>query len=553
MNVKVSEDSSFFKNQHEILKRINLYSHNRFLERADDAIFWNICSSRVVHFAKNLDLDTKHLQPYGVGDTNFWQAWILRMRFYKFCQDNQLAITLNDLAKLLAKYGSAVWKKVKKDGKVTTEEANLVNLFFDQTSKDMKLSDATIEMHELNLTALKDKEDVWTYTEGGIKEVIKKEKKLHKGSVKAEITEYWGFDEDEDSDTFGEYIHQFSYGQGDGEIILFKEEADKEKDYPYFDFHIGEYEGIWLRIGVYERLFQLQERMNTLVNQNAQATEIASLLLMKTDSAVIDGNVLTQAENGQIIPDKNLEQIAIQNPGLANFIQEFNLIQAQADELCLTPQVLTGQDMPTGVPFRGIATYNNNAKEAFTPIRQRIGEKLSHILLNDIFPSLVKDWNFGGIIEIAGDESDIMLYDLSFKQAIKNAYAVDQLLSHGRVVSYDELMAVEAAYDQNPVKDRKLTIPKGYFNFEYGIRLNVTGEQVDKAAKNDASFNALQMIQQNPAIANIPLFKQYCEENGLQYWKLSPAQMQSVQNGATRGAAPMMDKPQRDKLMSEVK
>lgn len=67
---------NFYFNHENTIKRINLYLNSRFMERTD-GIFWNISSQRVSHFAKNLDLDTKDLMPYGIGETNYAQAWVL--------------------------------------------------------------------------------------------------------------------------------------------------------------------------------------------------------------------------------------------------------------------------------------------------------------------------------------------------------------------------------------------------------------------------------------------------------------------------------------------
>ena len=61
-------------------------------------------------------------------------------------------------------------------------------------------------------------------------------------------------------------------------------------------------------------------------------------------------------------------------------------------------------------------------------------------------------------------------------------------------------------------------------------------------------FNALQMIQYNPAINNIPLFKQYCENNGISWWKLTAEEVAQVAQQA--GAVPQQ--PKEDKLMSMV-
>ena len=156
--------------------------------------------------------------------------------------------------------------------------------------------------------------------------------------------------------------------------------------------------------GVVERLFKLQERVNQLVNQNAQVSEIASLLLLKSGSPDMVGNVLEQAINGQIIPDETLEQIGISNTGLNNFLAELQLIENQADKLCFTPDIIQGKASPSNSTFRGIAVENANAVDAFREIKQNLLEKIADILMEYVFPETVKNWNHEDIIGMAEDD-----------------------------------------------------------------------------------------------------------------------------------------------------
>jgi hypothetical protein len=57
---------------------------------------------------------------------------------------------------------------------------------------------------------------------------------------------------------------------------------------------------------------------------------------------------------------------------------------------------------------------------------------------------------------------------------------------------------------------------------------------------------------QNPAILNIPLFKQYLENNGIPYWKLRPEEVQEIVQGANAMGGAQTANPQGDKLMNMV-
>lgn len=523
-------------NQRETIKRINAYINDKYLER-DDGIFWNISNSRITHFAKLLGVDTKDFLPYADGVYNMFQSWALRKKARLWFKESDFYQTLNDLAEGQSTYGSIVWKKYKEKGKVELEECDLANLYFDQTAKCLDDVDL-VELHTLNPQQLWEKKYVWD--SANVEKVLDVwgEKK-----DKYEIWEFWGYFMEDDEPV---YKHTIGSGYGADEIILFTEDANKEKDFPYYDFHLGRYRGRWLRVGVVERLFKLQERINQLVNQNAQATEIASLLLLRSESPDSVGNVLEQAINGQIIPDGTLQQIGITNTGLQSFIQEVQMIEAQADRICLTPEIIQGGNSPSGTPFRSLAVVNSAAQSAFTAYKQNLGEKVASILVTDIFPLLVKDWNKGSIIELAEDDEDIEMYDKAMINWMKKEY----LLSTGPITPEVEQQIVMEF--ENNIKEvgRKIELEKNFFDFKYGIKMMPTDETIDKTAMNDAMFNALQMTGVNPAMTNIPLFKQYLENNGISWWKLTPKQIEQIQQSATGQILPEPKQP--DQLLAQA-
>jgi hypothetical protein len=520
-------------NQRDILRRINFYINNRFLERDDDAIFWNLSNHRITHFGKLISPDTKDFLPYGLGELNFFQAWALRKKVREWFDNERFYKTLNDLAEGVATYGSSVWKKYKENGKTKISECKLDNLYFDQTISDIKDADGIVEKHKLNKKQLLDKEEVWD----NVGEAIEKGKE----GDEYEVWEFYGYDYSEDEPT---YKHIIGYEYGAEYIKLWEEETDKE-DCPYEDFHLGRYRGRWLRIGVVERLFKLQERVNKLVNQNAQYTEIATLLLLKSSNPDMTGNVLEQAVNGQILGDETLEQIGISNTGLNQFINELQLIEAQADKICLTPEIIQGESSPANTTFRGIAVVNAGAVNAFKNYRQDIFEKIADILLEDIFPTVVRGWNTEQLIEMAEDEADAEEYD----KAIKRRVDIDYILNGGVLTPEISGQILAKMEEQVKQKGRRVKIPKGFFNFKFGFKMMPTDESVDKSAKNDAYFNALQMTGANPAITQVPGFRQYLEDNGISPWKLSPKQVEQIQQQQNRQ---MPEQRQPDKLLAQA-
>ncbi len=537
----------------ETVRRINLYINNEFLNCPDDdAIFWNLSTPRIPLYAKNIDMDSKDFYPKGEGENNFYQAWILKIKFQQWARDNNFDITLNDLSEGIATYGSSIWKKTKIDGKTTIVEDDLRNLYFDYSVKDLKDS-PIVQLHYKTEGEMRRMEG-WDNIDDAIEKAeVKKDssenpKQQTYQNQKREIWERWGDYKENDDDT-PKYMHYIGVGQGDMEVILFQEEADI-KDFPYYDFHNGKYRGRWMRTGVVESLFKLQERVNTLVNQNAQTTEISSLLLMRSTDTDTNANVLTQAQNGQIIDSADLQQIGIDNRGLGAFLQEMAMIENHADKLAYTPGVVSGETPPSGTPFRAVAVASNQAKSTFRYIRERLGDKVADILLKDIMPGEVKGWNKGDVIEISGDDEDVQLYDEARLKVELNSW-LEERYRNGNKPTLEDINAFELTTKkaiENSV--RSVKFPKGFFDFKYGFKYNPVGTKADRAQQNEAMINALNMVLANPAIQNIPLFKQLLENNNITPYKVTPEMTQQPlpQQG---GGAPAKIQPE-DKLSSMV-
>ncbi len=539
--------------QQDTIRRINLYINDKFLNCPDDtAIFWNLSTPRIPLYAKNIDMDSKDFMPEGVGSNNFYQAWILKVRFYKWARDNMFDITLNDLSEGIATYGSSIWKKVKVKGKVTIKEDDLRNLYFDYSVENV-IDSPMVQLHYLTDAQILANKG-WENKEEAIKKGIKKKDgdNTHKTqdiqNEKIEVWERWGeYKENIEDDP--KYMHYIGTGTGDTEVILFKERATLEM-FPYYDFHNGKYRGRWMRVGVVESLFKLQERCNTLVNQNAATTEISSLLLLRSTDTDTNANVLTQAQSGMIIDSQDLQQIGLDNRGLSAFIAEMQMIEAQADKLAFTPGVVSGDTPPSGTPFRSVAVVVNQAKSTFRYIRERMGDKIADLLLKDIMPGEVKGWNKGDTVKIAGDDNDIALYDDARTKVEVNNWLEDQY-NRGDNPTLEEVAQFEAKTRlELENSDRAIKTPKGFFDFEYGFKYNPVGTKADKAQQNEAMINALNMTLANPAIQDIPLFKQLLENNNVSPYKVTPKQMEALQQ-PQGGKAPAVIKKE-DKLSSLV-
>jgi hypothetical protein len=508
-------------NHRDTINRIYFYKNDEFVECSDpDAIFWNVVKPYIAHGSKNIDLDPKDFRAIGQGKANHVQSWILGIRFKKWADENNLSVKIDDLTQLVYEFGSFVWKLVEDEDDTDIEPCDLRNLYFDPTVDSVRDTDI-VELHYLTEQEIYDKYD-------NAKELIRVANcEQNEGSFeKYEIWEYTGYlGEDE---TKKKYRHVIGAGYGADAVIAFEEDIEKE-DNKYFDFHLDKYSGSWLRKGAYQTNFVIQERANTLVNENAASSAIASLLLLRSNDPNTKGNVLRGAISGQIITSADLQQIGIDNRSAGVLLNELDRIEAQVRKNLMLPDVATGDQLPSGTTFRGQALMSNASKSAFKQMRNRIAEPLKDIISEYILPSLVKDWNREELLDLAGDDEGVAMYD----EAVKNIRQRDFKDMNPQMQMTPELtQALDGDTEAEIEKPgRKVEIGKKFFNFDYGFTIDPTGETYDLAAQNDAIIQALTLAIQAPAIVDTTAFTQLLENNGLSAFKLKPDQKQEMMAG----------------------
>jgi len=226
-----------------------------------------------------------------------------------------------------------------------------------------------------------------------------------------------------------------------------------------------------------------------------------------------------------------------------------NMINQQADKLCLTPEIVQGEASPINTTFRGIAVVNAGAVTAFKNFRQDFFEKVADFLLKDIFPPLMKKWSRELMIEMAEDAEDVEAYDKAVLEWLKK----ESMLNGELVTPELEQELLKKVQDGISSIGRRVEQADDFFNFKWGFKMMATDESVDKSAQNDAYFNALQMIGANPTLSEIPLFKQYLENNGISPHKITPVQKQELQQVAQNGGGSMPEPKQPDQLLAGAK
>lgn len=544
--VQLTEGGSY--SQKDTINRVIKYTRSQFLnDNGSDAIFRNISNQRIPLYAKSIDMDSKDFYVFGVGKTNWYQAWVLNVRFKKWVRENRFSLTLDEASTGIATFGSSVWKKFKdNDNQTKLEEADLRNLYFDPTVKNI-VDSPVVELHYMTETQIRnkwsDKADdiIAKATEARDDDGNTSETEDHK----YQIWERHGQFTNKNSKT--SYMWHIGSGEGDMEVDIFNAELtldknNQPKNFPYFDFHGERVKGRWLGLGIVERLFSLQEEMNTIVNQNAEASNIASLLLFRTADPNIAGNILHEARSGQILNSEDLQQLSLDNRFINEYLNQVKRINQEADALCYIQESISGETPPSGVPFRSVAMASRGAVSTFDYIKTHIGEKMGYILQEQVMPDLVKGFNREDAVEISEDELDIAAFDKA--QVDKAVLSYKKTRAKMKMVAWEEdINEIKIDMLQNAQSNRRLEKHgKKFFNFEYGVTMTPTSESLDKETKNSALDGILSTMAATPALVDTVPFKQKVALNGLPPFILTPDQKEGMQQ--SRKATPIPEAPQ---------
>lgn len=539
-NVQLTSGGAF--NMYKKLQKIVNYTNSQYNTLSDpSALFYNISNQRIPLYAKSIDVNTKDFYVSSVGDTSWFKQWAINTRYRKWAREDGFAMILNETSDSVSTFGSSVWKKVKRGGDTTLEEVDLQNLYFDPTVRNI-IDTPVVELHYLTESQILSK-----YPERGEEAILKaKEARDEEGNTsETETKKYQVWERHGDFE--GAYMHFIGAGSGDSEVILFEEELTISKKtnlpekFPYYDFHGERRKGIWLGLGVVERLMPLQRQVNKFVNQDDEASEIASLLLFRTEDLNNSGNITEQLSSGDIINSADMQQLPISNREFSQFIAKLREYEQKADKLCYIQESISGERPPSGVPFRSLAMASRGAVSTFDYIKQGIVEKMGNILMKEIFPELVAKFNKEDVLDIDENDSNILLYEDMVVDEAKKAYR-KQRVKNGLVIWEEDLAKIEARVRKDLLHNKKRKIGKGFFNFEYSIIMNPSNENMDKNERNATYDAAINQVIAAPAVSNIPLFRDKLLLNNIAPHRITPEQQQAMEK--TSGKVPNPEAPQ---------
>lgn len=418
-------------------------------------------------------------------------------------RENGIDTEINESIEEGSSWGNVVWKKIKNG----FERMDLNNLYvINQKAKSLNKS-VVIEKHMMTQAGLREKIGVWKNVETVIenlpnKFIYKDDYNEINSTPVYEVYERNGeisekkFNEATGKSGGSEKVYFLAKlivsgldaSLVDGKYTLYAEKMD---EMPYKEYHRGRYTGRWFRQGLYEILFDIQTRANEIGNQIARGLEWSSKTIFRSSDVKIANNILTDLKNGDIIKSTDLQQVPVKMQGLDQLIADWNRLLEHADKLSNSYEVVMGDTMPSGTPFRLGSLLNTNARKMYDYIQQKLGLTIEDIFQEWILPDLIKNLKTKDVIRLTNDEK----YLQRWYQLLVDSWYLKNLPSlppHSteQGMALKQFKVQEISSDQEAI----INLEKGLFDdYKPRMRVVITGENVKLASDLETLSTFIQL------------------------------------------------------------
>ena len=558
----------YFYNQMQTVSRIDNYLHSRFESGPVDddgwpKPFYNIVRKPCAVASKEIDLDTKDIiiRPEN-GD--YETADIMAAEFKQWMKDEGFAADLNEYADLCPAYGSVVVKKVR-------ESLHTVNLkMLSLSNVQAKTLDNTniIETHTYAREEFISEAKKLGWDDAKVTKVLAAYDKANK--VDITVDERYGWVKESELTANGKetmMVYSMCIAAGtdvteeidspDGKakiveergVVLKHEKIDK---HPYREWHWSRMAGRWLGVGFTEMLFDAQVRQNEIAYYKAKALQWIGVHLFASDDDTVTKNLMNDLKNGDVVrlvKNGQLTEIQMQERNLSYYGSEETRWDKNAADQTFTPEIITGEGLPSGTPARSAIISDQNVKRYYDRKREDFGIWIRDIIIDEILPRFEKDRDSDHVFSFSGTGTDRDAIERRVFNARMVALFQDYITQKGRIPSRAEwrraMLSERQKLANSPTID--IDIPAGaYKNLKKRLDVVITKENEDTDSKLAGRQAVLKVLATNPNLASNPatrsIFLELANLMGVKALSMpSPAEILSTATPATipgAGAAP---------------
>jgi len=522
----------------QTLNKIDLYFASRFLKGQYDSegfkkLFIQIAKYRVNTATKSVNIGTKDVQVRGVGE-NYYPAWFFEYELKEFMRDNGWGKLFNDICTKWPRYGSIITKDVNGNPVLM----RLRNMIWDMTQPDLMRSPFIDERH------------IYTYDEfynegiknqwANLEEVMEMYEKAKMEEI--QVIERYGFvPGDELTDNPGNpselvkartIIAGLEFHDADLQSRNRKKLTQKaeilqaleiEKP-PYRKLDWEEEDGRGLGVGVMEDLFQHQEYHNDVTHLERKSLHWSSKKFFQTRDPEAPSNLYSQARNGDVFQLKSeLSPVAMEERNLPQYNLVFNRIKESADNNSFSHEIVTGEGLASGTPFRLGALLSNAVNTHYAFKRENLGIYIENLVWDFVVPQFKKEKRAAHIFSFNGDREQLE----QVRDYLVNAYMDSMVRKHFKktgkyptLTAFDrELERIQGRLDKQDSVSMEL--PENFYEnidrLRAKLKVDVSGQDVN-SVDLETLGNIFKIIAENPGVEQNPtamrLLEQIANEAG---------------------------------------
>ncbi len=336
-------------------------------------------------------------------------------------------------------------------------------------------------------------------------------------------------------------------GEGDQEKVLFCKEVDRSL-FPYKEVHFRRRKGRWLGVGNYEQCFPLIEKANELTNRFFGALRLALTQLYQTRDELYAKNITQDLLNGDIVVSRSeLTALATEIRGGADYTNELNRIESKADRLCNSFEIVTGENLPSGTPFKLGAQQLKTATKLFEYVQQNMGLFIEEVFNEWLLPDFASSLTEEHIMDLVDDADDLEVYFDAKRKLFQYEVMKRYVLETNTMPDPQQLAMVgQLAKDSIKKGPKQVKVERDYYtDLKFSIKTVVTGENDAKKENLETISSLTEIAMANPAGLQDPrlmkLVNIVLEQSGyspLEIMGINQTETNPMLNPAMQGGSP---------------
>jgi hypothetical protein len=313
----------------------------------------------------------------------------------------------------------------------------------------------------------------------------------------------------------------------------------EESPYYFLPYKKRTTSGKMLGIGMTERSRHGQIQTNKGAQWGNNSMDFASLHVLQSSSKNLKGkNILTNMKRGTILKTddgKPISGVDMSPQALAHLGNFMAGWQNQVDRATGTFAVATGEELPSGTPYRLGAILDQNAQSAFDLRREEMAIFLNRIYTERVIPFFIKQMKSKAKLALKFTPDELKKLDKDVSQYKADQTIIKKYLDGGfdnvppvmkfAVMDTErEQMMEDVDKELKKGRNRRTitSFPKGYWEqVADKLYVDITGERRDKGTVLESVNNVLlQYLQYKPQLDADPearkLFNNIVEIAGLE-------------------------------------